>query len=120
MPLQYLFDEHVPRALAEALRRWDPELVVWSIGEPGVPPRGTADPDILIWCETHGFVLVTDNRKSMPGHLAAHVGAGRHVLGIFILSHKLGMGDTVAELWVAAYASLEGEYRDQIRHLPLA
>ncbi|MDM8525395.1 hypothetical protein QUF80_18670, partial [Desulfococcaceae bacterium HSG8] len=31
--------------------------------------------DILLWCETDNFSLVTNNRKTMPGHLKEHLGA---------------------------------------------
>lgn len=55
----------------------------------------------------------------MPGHLADHLAAGSHVPGIFMLNPELSMGETIEELLDAAYASLEGEYQDQIRYLPL-
>jgi hypothetical protein len=51
MTLRYLLDEHLPRALAMAIRQRDPEIVVWRIGQPGAPPIETADPDLLLWCE---------------------------------------------------------------------
>ncbi len=81
MTLRYLLDENVAFALQLALRGHDPDLTVWAIGEPGAPPRGTLDPDILRWCEEHDFVLVTNNRRTMPEHLIAHLSSGRHVPG---------------------------------------
>ncbi len=41
MSLRYLFDENVDVALVTALRRRDPNLTAWSIGDPGAPRRGT-------------------------------------------------------------------------------
>ena len=55
----------------------------------------------------------------MPIHLANHVAAGQHVPGIFMLDPDLRIGETIEELLDAAYASLEDEYPDQIRYLPL-
>ena len=80
--LRYLLDENVASLFRIELVRREPAVVVWKIGDPGLPPRGTLDPEILRWCEEQDFLLVTNNRKSMPEHLAAHLDAGRHVPGI--------------------------------------
>jgi hypothetical protein len=117
MSPQYLIDEHVPAAIVRALRQQEPTLIVWRIGDAGTPARGCADPELLIWCETHDFVLVTDNRRSMPVHLAAHLQAGRYVPGIFVLGARMSMGEIIDMLIDAAGASLEGEHQDQIRYL---
>src|SRR5207302_3414761 len=84
--LRYLLDEHMPRALIQALRQRDPGLVAWRIGQPGAPGLETPDPDLLGWCEAHDFVLVTNNRATMPGYLAAHLAGGGHVPGIFVVN----------------------------------
>jgi len=90
--LKYLLDEHIPPAYrTQILRRAErlapfAELEVWAIGDPDAPAKGTLDPEILLWCESHGFVLVTNNRRSMPVHLADHLAAGQHVPGIFTIS----------------------------------
>jgi hypothetical protein len=119
MTLRYLLDAHVERAMALGLRQRDPELLVWRLGDPGAPSRDASDPAILRWCEAHGFVLVTNNRSTMPRHLADHLSGGGHIPGIFMLNPKLALVETIENLLDAASLSLEDEYRDQIRHLPL-
>lgn len=119
MTLRYLLDEHVLAALTHALRRRGPTLTVWRIGDAGLPARATADPAILEWCEEYQFVLVTNNRRTMPVHLAAHLQTGRHVPGIFILNPQMSVGETVIHLIEVASASLDGEHRDQIKFFPL-
>ena len=69
--IKYLLDENVDPLYRTELLKREPEMVVWRVGMPGTPPSQTLDPDILRWCEQHGFVLVTNNRKSMPMHLRA-------------------------------------------------
>jgi len=54
-------------------------LIVWAVGDPGTPPKGTLDPEILVWCENHSFILVTNNRASMPTHLNDYLLEGFHV-----------------------------------------
>ncbi|MBO1348556.1 MAG: DUF5615 family PIN-like protein [Hormoscilla sp. GUM202] len=119
MALKYLMDENVNPLYPSQLRRRAPELVVRAVGEPKVPPRGTLDPEILLWCEEYDFILVTNNRKSMPVHLRDHIAQGRHVPGIFILNSDLSIGRNLEELSVIAKASFAGEYQDQIVYLPL-
>jgi hypothetical protein len=65
----FLLDEHVPPFILAQLARMEPDLRVYVINDGNAPVRGTLDPDILIWIETHGCLLVTNNRASMPGIL---------------------------------------------------
>ncbi|MBE9011279.1 DUF5615 family PIN-like protein [Pseudanabaenaceae cyanobacterium LEGE 13415] len=117
--LKYLIDENVDPLYAVQLRRLQPELIVCVIGEPATPTRGTLDPEILLWCEEFQFILVTNNRSSMPVHLKDHLSEGHHIPGIFILSRTLTIKQNLDELILIAEASFEDEYQDQIIHLPL-
>ncbi len=63
-------------------------------------------------------MLVTNNRKSMPVHLAEHIERGGHVPGIFILGTKISIGENINQLIFIAKSSFEDEYQDQIIYLP--
>jgi len=76
MPVHYLVDEHVDPLYKTQILRQQPDLTVWLVGDPDAPPRGTLDPDILRWRQDTGFILVTNNRASMPGRLIDHVHSG--------------------------------------------
>jgi hypothetical protein len=118
-PLRYLLDENVDPVYAREMIRRDPSFVVWRIGAPGAPLKGTLDPEILVWCEIHGFVLVTNNRKSMPEHLRDHLAIGRHIRGIIALNAVMSVGDALDDLWLIATVADEPEYADRILYLPL-
>lgn len=45
---RYLLDEHIPRAVQRQLLRRDFRIEVLAVGDPGAPPAGTSDPDILV------------------------------------------------------------------------
>lgn len=120
MTLKYLLDENVDSEYKIQLTRNHPHLIVWVVGEPNAPPRGTLDPQILNWCEEYSFVLVTNNRRSMPVHLAEHIARGNHIPGILIFNPKLSMGENLDELAFLAEASLENEHQDQIIYLPFS
>ena len=119
MAIKYLLDEHVSPSYRTQVLRRKPELRVWAIGDPNVPPKGTPDPDILCWCEENGFILITNNRKTMPVHLADHLAGDRHIPGIFILNESMSMGDIIDDLIFIAEAAEEDEYQDRISFMPL-
>jgi hypothetical protein len=51
MSLKYLLDENINPVYKIQLRKRLPDLTIKAIGEPATPPKGTLDPEILIWCE---------------------------------------------------------------------
>ena len=119
MAIKYLLDEHIPLSYRTQMLRLYPQLEVWVIGDPHAPPKGTLDPDILCWCEDNHFILVTNNRKTMPVHLKKHLADGRHIPGIFIINNDMKMGEIMEELMIVAEASFEDEYQDRITFMPL-
>jgi hypothetical protein len=119
MTIKYLIDENINPLYPKQIKLKEPDIVVQVIGEPGIPPKGTLDPEILCWCEENNFVLVTNNRTSMPVHLADHMAVNRHIPGIFILNPNLSVGENIEELILVALASEDGEYQDRIVYLPL-
>ena len=111
---QFLLDEHLRRAIQEQLY----EIQVRRIGDAGVPPLGTPDPDILTWIERNNYILVTNNRTTMPSHLAKHLQAGGHVPGILCFPQRTSIGTYVRELRKVWNAFAPGQYQDVIQYLP--
>ena len=116
--LKFLLDEHLPPSIVDELRRREPTLEVRAIGQAPAPHRGTLDPEILAWIEINGYLLVTNNRASMPVHLAAHLANCQHVPGILVTSAPLRIGQLINVLLLVWGASLPDEYRDKITYLP--
>ena len=120
MSIDYLIDENLPLLYKAQLLRRQPDLIVWMIGEPGVPPTGTLEPEILLWCEINNFILVTNNRSSMPVHLAEHIAQGHHIPGIFVLRPRAEIRQVLENLILIALAGEKTEYQDRIVHIPLS
>ena len=116
---RFLLDEHVSRAYATQLRRREASLYIERVGDRGAPQKSTPDADLLIYCEEHDLLLITNNRASMPVHLAEHLEAGRHIPGILAIPSKEVVSAVIEDLLLIAGAGLDVDFRDTIQYLPL-
>ena len=83
--LRFLLDEHLAHVIQSQLLRLDAEIEILVMGQPFAPPIGASDQDILLWLERTGYVLVTNNRRTMPDHIRVHYDAGHRLPGILLL-----------------------------------
>jgi hypothetical protein len=122
MPLRLVLDEQLRGPLWSAVRRHNAAGVdvidVTRVGDPPDLLLGTLDPELLIWCEREGRVLVTKDWTTMPGHLAAHLQKGRHSPGILIPRPGPTLRQLAFFLALATYAFDPAEVQDQIRFIP--
>jgi hypothetical protein len=117
--LHFLLDEHVAHAIRDQLLRLDPEIDILVVGKPPAPPYGTPDPELLVWLEKTGYVLVTNNRRTMPDHIRDHYAAGRRVPGVCLLKRNASMRQVIEDLYLL-WAAYEAErYADKIIYLPM-
>jgi len=119
MTIRYLIDENLEPLYKAQLLIKKPDLMVYCIGDPGTPSKGTLDPEILCWCEENDFILITNNRKSMPAHLVVHLSQGSHIPGIITLNSEMSVGGTIEELILIAEEGNPSEYQDRIVYLPV-
>lgn len=119
MKPRFLLDEHVNRAIQRQLRRLHPDIHVLAIGDPGAPGSGTSDPEILSWLEENAYILVTENRSTMPKHIADHFATGGHLSGVFWLRPRVSLGSIVEELYLIWVTSEAEEFKDSALFIPL-
>jgi hypothetical protein len=72
----------------------------------------------LSWVEENNYLLITNNRASMPAHLVAHLADGHHIPGILVTPFPLRIGSLIEVLLLVWGATFTDEYRDQITYLP--
>ena len=88
------------------------------MGEETDLPLGMSDPGLLLWAEQHGFVLISNDARTMPGHFAAHIDAGHHSHGVFLIALPVSIPEIVEALFYYADSSDYGIWRDQILFIP--
>ena len=95
--LRFLLDEHLAHAIQSQLLRLDAEIEILVMGQPFAPPIGASDQDILLWLERTDYVLVTNNRRTMPDHIRAHYAAGHRLPGLFLLKRQARIGQVIEQ-----------------------
>jgi hypothetical protein len=118
MKIRFLIDENLTPRLKAALWRYSPEIDVLRVGDEGAPVRGTLDPEILLYLETSRRLLVTDNRSSIPGHVADHAAAGRRHWGIAWTRPDVRIGPLAEALHLIWAASEAKEWIDRTVWIP--
>ena len=69
--VRFLVDESLRLSLVAALRRAEPAMDVWRVGQAGMPAFGSPDPELLTFCDREKRLLVSLDRALMPDHVAA-------------------------------------------------
>jgi hypothetical protein len=120
--LRFLLDEQLRGQLWHAIRwhnqRGSYPLDVVRVDDPVDLPQGSTDPDILIWAEREGRILVSGDRRTLLSHFAAHLQAGRRSPGVFLLRPSSPLPQIVEFLVAVAYASEASEWADGWRYIP--
>jgi hypothetical protein len=120
--IRFLVDEHLRGQLWQALM-WHNQRGVYPldmerVGDSADLPLGSTDPDILIWAEREGRILVSGDRKTLVGYFADHLSASRHSPGVFLLRPSSSLPQIVDFLVAVTYASEASEWADVWRYVP--
>src|SRR3954451_2718726 len=117
MPLRYLVDENLRGPFWAALVRANTQrgvpVTIKCVGEYGPPPLSSKDPDILIWAEREGYVVISNDMRTLPAQLAAHIRAGRHLPGLFLIELPCSIPALLEALFYYATESADDDWRDQ-------
>jgi hypothetical protein len=121
--IAFVFDEDArSKRVRHACRRYVTPaglpLDVTRVGEPSDLPSGTRDPQLLLWAEVHGRILVSRDKSTMPGHLANHLAAGHHSPGVFILRPRITLHEVLEYLALVADDNNPVSWRDQVFYIP--
>jgi len=119
MKPRFLLDEHIDAAIQRQLRRRDFRLEVLQVGGTNTVPAGTSDQDILVWAGANGFIVVTEDRSTMPVHIADHLTQELPFAGLLWVRPNVSIGRVAEELYLIWLASEAEEYRNQALYIPL-
>jgi hypothetical protein len=119
MPPRFLLDEHVNPAIQRQLLRRSLDIIVRCVGGPGAPPKGTTDRDLLRWAADQRFVLVSEDRSTLPDCLRDQIADGRHSFGILWIRPGARLGRLIDDLYLIWQICDEAEFIDRGVFIPL-
>ena len=122
MPLGFLLDEHLRGPLWTMIQRHnlssDLQLDIVRVGDVADLPLGTLDGELLLWAEHENRILVTEDKRTMPRHLAEHLASGHHSPGVFVVRAGFSWGDVLDALVLVAHTGDPADYLDVVTFLP--
>ena len=118
MKIRFLLDENLSKKIKLGVLLLNSSVDILCVGDPNAPSFGTLDPEILSYVEQSQRLLITDNRKSMPDHLAAHWSAGRRIWGLFWVRPKASIGQLAESIYLIWETSEAQEWIDVVDWIP--
>ncbi len=115
--LRFLADENFNGDIVRGLLRQKPDLDIVRLQDVGL--SGASDERVLEWAAEEGRVLLTHDVNTITRYAYNRIKAGKPVAGVFEVSSDISAGQAIEELLFIAECSLENEWRDQIRYLPI-
>lgn len=103
--------------ILRGLRQRLPELDLVRVQDVGL--RTADDATILAWAARVGRILLTHDRRTMPGFAYDRVRAGEPMPGVFIVRSRLPVGRAIEELLLVTLCSSPEEWKDRVEYLPL-
>lgn len=114
--LRLLIDESIDGSVVRGLIRRLLSPAVLRVQEAGL--RTEDDQIILEWTATYGYVVVTQDRKTMTRYAQERVAAGQPMPGLLVLRPRITIGDAIDALHVAAECGTEADWKDQVLYWP--
>jgi uncharacterized protein DUF5615 len=114
--LRLLIDQDLDHDILRGLIRRIPQLDVVTAFEIGM--SAATDPELLRWAAKEGRIIVTHDRKTMPGHAAELMDKGENIAGLFVALRSMPMHRVLEDLELMITCSENDEWVNSIRFLP--
>jgi hypothetical protein len=113
----FLADENFNNDLLRALLRRLPDLDIIRVQDTVI--AGATDPDLLTWAADAGRILLTHDVRTIPHHAYVRVRAGSPLPGVVVIAAAADLGTVLDDSFAMIVASLDEEWPDQVRFIPL-
>lgn len=123
MPIRFVLDENLRGkpiwyALQQSLAAGPVAIDAVRVGDPLDLPLGSPDPSILIWAEDNGRILISEDARSLPAHLANHLRGGRKSPGIFVIRPNSVLAAVLHWLELVVIDNKPDQWVDQLIYIP--
>lgn len=122
MSLAFLLDENLPGRVVRAIQRHNlaSELPLDAVRVGDMPelPLGVDDSTVLLWAESAGRILISEDKHTLPNHLDVHLAAGRHSPGVFLVRPAISLSALIEYLALVAHLTEPFEWQDRVTFIP--
>ena len=108
-------DADFNRKILSGIRRREPSIDFQSARDGNI--IGLTDPEVLLAAAEDHRILVSHDRRTMPGYFAKFIGM-RSSSGVIILSQSLAVGSAIEELLLIWAATGAEEWTNVISSIP--
>jgi hypothetical protein len=115
--LRLAADENFNADIVRGLRRRLPALDVGTVQDAGL--SGSDDTAVLEWAASAGRIVLTHDIATLVDHAFERVAAGQPMPGVFAMSSRAPIGQTIQDLVLLAECSVDGEWEGRVLFLPL-
>ena len=115
--IRLLVDQNFSGHIHEGLTRRQPDLDLVHVRDVGL--AAAPDSALLEWAATHGRVVVTHDRRTIPACAYARVADGQLMPGVFLVSDQMPTGQAIDEILLAIHCLSPEECKDIVRYFPL-
>lgn len=114
---RFLADENFNSHIIRGLLRRNPDLDITRIQEIGIAQ--SPDPLVLARAAELGLVLLTHDYDDMPSYVNERILAGLPMPGVVQVPWNLPLSQAIDDLLLLIGCSLDHEWENQVRHLPI-
>ncbi len=115
--MRFLADEDFDNRIIRGLMRRLPTLKLVRVQDTEVAQAD--DVDVLVWAAKENRIVLTHDVSTMTFEVARRLQDRLPLPGAFFVSQSLPVGVAIEELLLVVQYSLDGEYQNQIRFIPL-
>lgn len=115
--LRFLADQNFDGDVVRGLLRNIPDLDVITTHQANLSEA--PDPGQLNWAALHERIVLTHDRRTMPGYAADRIRAGLRMCGVVVVPLRFPLAQAISEIELIAMCSLENEWENKLQFLPL-
>ena len=115
--LRLLSDENFNGDIIRGLFLRQPDLDLIRVQDIGL--READDLSILAWAADNNLILITYDRATMPDFAYQRLQRNEVMSGIFVVSDRISIGQTIDEILLLANYTEQKEWKNQVLYLPL-
>ena len=108
------FDNHIVRGLVRRL----PAIDLIRVQDVGL--LQTDDRTILQWAADQGRILLTHDRRTVPGFALDRVEEGMPMPGVFVVDTRMAVAQAIDETLLIVQCSSEKDWVGLVTYFPLA